>query len=219
MIKTVEELGRAEVASVTLDKRFAPPASDAPPPRIPELIQLFHAINALNTHHQPYVLQFMGSVPGEGVSMIASSFIEIAAQRGKPVLLIDCNPSAAEAAAAPSLIDAIHKTGSIEFGDLESAWPPGRRPCLSFNRRRCATEYRCRRFAQAVRFGEEILSNRRAGLPTSQPDTGIAGARPLLRRHCACYRGRDYLASDHRRNQAGAGAVRRPDNRHRVQSV
>jgi len=125
MIKTVEELGRADVASVTLDKRFAPPASDAPPPRIPELIQLFHAINALNTHHQPYVLQFMGSVPGEGVSMIASSFIEIAAQRGKPVLLIDCNPSAAEAAAAPSLIDAIHKTGSIESAIQKAPGHPG----------------------------------------------------------------------------------------------
>jgi Mrp family chromosome partitioning ATPase len=128
MIKAVEELGRAEINSVMSDKRLIPPASDTPPPppRIPELVQLFHAINTLNAHHQPYVLQFLGSVPGEGVSTIASSFIAIAAsQCGKPVLLVDCNPIAAEAVAVPSLIDAFHETGLINAAIQAAPGHPG----------------------------------------------------------------------------------------------
>jgi Mrp family chromosome partitioning ATPase len=110
LFKAAAEFGRAKIS----DNPLMPPESSAPPARIYELVQLFHAINALNTHHQPYVLQFMGSVPGEGVSMIASSFVELASQRGKPVLLVDCNPSAAGTTAAPSLIDTFHETGTID---------------------------------------------------------------------------------------------------------
>ncbi len=113
MIKAVEELGRAEIDSVSRDKRLVPLASNAPP-RVPQLIQLFHAISTLNANHQPYVLQFVGSVPGEGVSTIASGFVQIAAsQQGKPVLLVDCNAPAPQAVPSPSLIDAFHETGAI----------------------------------------------------------------------------------------------------------
>jgi Mrp family chromosome partitioning ATPase len=121
LIQAVEEFGRARVPEVP---SIAPEPAEAAS-RIPELVQLFHAINALNTHHQPYVLQFIGSVPGEGVSMIASSFIEIAAQRGKPVLLIDCNISDGDAAAPPSLIDAFHETGSIDAAITAAPGHPG----------------------------------------------------------------------------------------------
>ena len=114
MIKAVEDLGRAEIGPLPRDRRLVPLA--AAPPRIPQLIQLFHAISTLNASHQPYVLQFVGSVPGEGVSSLASGFVQIAAsQQGKPVLLIDCNaaPAQAQAVPSPSLIDAFHETGAI----------------------------------------------------------------------------------------------------------
>ena len=89
-------------------------------------MQLFHAISTLNANHQPYVLQFTGSVPGEGVSTIASSFVQIAAsQQGKPVLLIDCNAPATKAASSPSLIDAFHETGSINAAIQPAPGRPG----------------------------------------------------------------------------------------------
>ncbi len=98
MIKAVEDLGRAEIGPLPRDRRLVPLA--AAPPRIPQLIQLFHAISTLNAGHQPYILQFVGSVPGEGVSSLASGFVQIAAsQQGKPVLLIDCNAPPAQAVA------------------------------------------------------------------------------------------------------------------------
>ena len=113
MIKAVEDLGRAEIGPLPRNRRLVPLAAAAPP-RIPQLIQLFHAISTLNAAHQPYVLQFVGSVQGEGVSTIASGFVQIAAsQQGKPVLLIDCNAPAPQAVASPSLIDAFHETGAI----------------------------------------------------------------------------------------------------------
>jgi protein-tyrosine kinase len=126
MIKAVGDIGLADIASAISDNPLIPWASDVMLPQIPEFVQLFHAINSLNTRHQPFILQFIGSVPGEGVSTIASSFVEIAAsQRGNPVLLIDCNPSAATAGGAPSLIDAFHETGSINAAIQAAPGHPG----------------------------------------------------------------------------------------------
>jgi Mrp family chromosome partitioning ATPase len=115
IIEAVEELGRAKVPLIP-DEPQAPPAPDPTPPlRIPELVQLFHAINSLNAQDQSYILQFIGSVPGEGVSTIATSFVEIAAsQRTKQILLIDCNPSSGDDSQPPSLIDAYHEAGTID---------------------------------------------------------------------------------------------------------
>jgi Mrp family chromosome partitioning ATPase len=117
LIKAVEEFGRAKIPADPADPV-------APPARVSELVQLFHAISALNTHSQAYVLQFIGSVPGEGVSMIASSFIEIASQRGKPVLLVDCHSREGDAT-SPSLIDALHETGGIDSAIEAAPGHPG----------------------------------------------------------------------------------------------
>jgi Mrp family chromosome partitioning ATPase len=114
MIKAVEDIGVADIDAVTADSQLVPWTPDASHPQISEFVQLFHAIDSLNSRHEPYVLQFVGSVPGEGVSTVASSFVEIAAsQAGNPVLLIDCNPSASNAAGSLSLIDAFLQTGRI----------------------------------------------------------------------------------------------------------
>ncbi|SFK74584.1 CpsD/CapB family tyrosine-protein kinase [Methylocapsa palsarum] len=117
IIEAVGTLGRAKVPLIS-EERPAPPVpggNPTPALRIPELVQLFHAINSLNARDQPYILQFIGSVPGEGVSTIAASFVEIAAsQRTKQILLIDCNPASGAATQPPSLIDAFHETGSID---------------------------------------------------------------------------------------------------------
>jgi Mrp family chromosome partitioning ATPase len=126
MIKSVEEIGLADIDTALPDNQLIPWASESTPPCIPELVQLFHAINSLNTHHQPYMLQFVGSVPGEGVSMIASSFIEISAsQCGYPVLLVNCSPKAANTDRTLSLIDAYLQTGSINQAIRPADGHPG----------------------------------------------------------------------------------------------
>jgi Mrp family chromosome partitioning ATPase len=115
IIEAAEELGRAKVPLIPDESPSAPAPDPTPPLRIPELVQLFHAINSLNAQDQPYILQFIGSVPGEGVSTIAASFVEIAAsQRTKQILLIDCNPATGAVAQPSSLIDVYHETGSID---------------------------------------------------------------------------------------------------------
>jgi Mrp family chromosome partitioning ATPase len=123
MIETVNEIGLADIEAPP-DGRLIPLDLDAAAPRVPELIQLFHAVSSLNANHQAYILQFVGSVRGEGVSTIASSFVEIAAaQQGDPVLLIDCSPGAEPVAGVLSLIDAFRETGSV-IAAIQAA--PGR---------------------------------------------------------------------------------------------
>lgn len=115
VMEAAEELGRAKVPLIPDEPLNSPAPDPTPPLRIPELVELFHAINSLNAQDQPYILQFIGSVPGEGVTTIAASFVEIAAsQRTKKILLIDCNPAPRAAAQPPSLIDAYHEAGSID---------------------------------------------------------------------------------------------------------
>jgi Flp pilus assembly CpaE family ATPase len=65
----------------------------ARPRRVPELIRLFHATNAMNAEFRPFVLQFLASTPGEGTSTMAAGYAMIAAaERAKSVLLVDCGP-------------------------------------------------------------------------------------------------------------------------------
>jgi Mrp family chromosome partitioning ATPase len=114
MVKAIEEIGVADLEPAVLENQLVPWTSEASPPQMSEFVQLFHAVDSLNTRHQPYILQFVGSVPGEGVSTVASSFVEIAAsQAGNPVLLIDCNPSTGDADNSVSLIDSFLQTGRI----------------------------------------------------------------------------------------------------------
>ncbi len=111
MIEPVEETG----ALIEVSRTARAPAIFEAPSRISELSHLFHAINALNTRHRPYVLQFIGSTPGEGVTTIATSFVQIAAShQSEPVLFVDCAANASRGATSCSLIDAFREDGSIE---------------------------------------------------------------------------------------------------------
>jgi hypothetical protein len=100
-------------------------------PRVPQFVQLFHAINALNTNDRPFILQFVASVHGEGTSTIATSFVEVVAgsPSAKRALLVDCNPDAEAPARAkslvPSLIDAFHEFGSVDVAIKWARGSPG----------------------------------------------------------------------------------------------
>lgn len=83
-----------------------------------EFIKLFHAISAMNTQDQPYVLQFVGSIHGEGASTVARNFAMVAASHcTKPTLLVNCappiEPPDREPLPGPSLIDAFCESGTI----------------------------------------------------------------------------------------------------------
>jgi Mrp family chromosome partitioning ATPase len=87
----------------------------ARPRRVPELIRLFHATNAMNADNRPFVLQFVASTPGEGTSTMAAGYAMIAAaERAKSVLLVDCGLAGDEDdgsfAGPPTLIRAFKET-------------------------------------------------------------------------------------------------------------
>ncbi len=61
-----------------------------------EIARLYHSIDALRTDAGPQVIQFIGSVEGEGTSSVASGFARfIASVVEKKTLLLHCSPPAA----------------------------------------------------------------------------------------------------------------------------
>ncbi len=95
------------------------PWQHARPRRVPELVRLFHAANAMNAEFRPFVLQFVASTAGEGTSTMAAGFAMLAAtERAKSVLLVDCGGGPRTGLwsdhEAPSLIRAFQETGSTD---------------------------------------------------------------------------------------------------------
>jgi Mrp family chromosome partitioning ATPase len=116
-LPAVNYAGRSEAAEVKVQSAW--PWQHARPRRVPELVRLFHATNALNAEYRPFVLQFIGSTRGEGTSTLAAGFAMLAAtERAKSVLLVDCGGAPNRAAVTdhegPSLIRAFQETGSTD---------------------------------------------------------------------------------------------------------
>lgn len=66
------------------------PPRDTDLRQMPEMIRLFHAIQALNAESRPLALQIVSSRSGEGTSTVAAGLARVAAaERGNPVLLVD----------------------------------------------------------------------------------------------------------------------------------
>jgi len=76
----------------------------------PDLVKLFHAVDAMRAENAPYLLQFVASTPGEGTTTLAGGFAAVASlQYRAPVLLLDCGVGT-----GPSLVDALATNGTIE---------------------------------------------------------------------------------------------------------
>ncbi len=82
----------------------------------PEFVRLVLAIEALKTEDRPFALQFVAATASEGTSTIAANFAGVASmERGKPVLLVDCNGGSAPdpAASVPTLVDGYRDGASL----------------------------------------------------------------------------------------------------------
>jgi Mrp family chromosome partitioning ATPase len=116
-LPAINTAARTDVAALKVESAW--PWQHARPRRVPELIRLFHATNAMNAEFRPFVLQFVSSIAGEGTSTMAAGFAMLAAtERAKSVLLVDCGGSPRTGMwsdqEAPSLIRAFQETGSTE---------------------------------------------------------------------------------------------------------
>jgi Mrp family chromosome partitioning ATPase len=127
----LEEAGRPVVSPLPLNKGRSTATTTAQ--FAPEVLKLFFALEALKSADRPFVLQFVSAIPGEGTSTVASSFAGVASlERGKPVLLVDCNPSPAAEQDSPTdgLIEA-HRNGGSLAPSLSGTHRPGDREAHS----------------------------------------------------------------------------------------
>ncbi len=63
----------------------------------PDMIRLFHAIQAMNVESRPLALQIVSSKSGEGTSTVAAGLARVAAAEwGTPVLLVDAAGQASD---------------------------------------------------------------------------------------------------------------------------
>jgi len=109
--------GRTDLATQRVERAW--PWQHAKPRRVPDLVRLFHATNAMNAEFKPFVLQFVASAAREGTSTMAAGFAMIAAtERAKSVLLVDCCPGRPNGNdpdyELPSLIRAFQETGATD---------------------------------------------------------------------------------------------------------
>lgn len=104
------------------DRAASPLATPGERPRssllqyAPEFVRLVLSIEALKTEDRPFALQFVAATAAEGTSTIASNFASVAAlERGKPVLLVDCNggPAADEPVTGPTLVEGYRDGSSL----------------------------------------------------------------------------------------------------------
>lgn len=82
----------------------------------PEFVRLVLAIEALKTEDRPFALQFVAATPSEGTSTVAANFASVSAvERGKPVLLVDCNGDGAQepASSLPTLVEGYRDGASL----------------------------------------------------------------------------------------------------------
>ncbi|WP_051956109.1 hypothetical protein [Beijerinckia mobilis] len=113
MIKAIQAFSRSRFISTK--RSAASPMSKLPAIKQQvRFLYLFHAIKALNTGNQPFIVQFVASQHGEGATTIATGFAEAAAsQSNKSILFVDCHPSCSFQYRPASLIESFFDDGTI----------------------------------------------------------------------------------------------------------